>query len=361
MSGLGDIAAGITGGASRLGQAITGGAQQLSPQAEFASRMQDPNFAAQFNQAADNGYFGEPAWMKQIDSEMMTFGNNTPQYDSAYNQAMQASRSNITQAMGNALSEIANRQNIANQGLATLPGTINQNFTAAQTSENNASQQMAAAEQNAGLHSFLPQGAEMQPGLQAIANANAGAQSQVPILKMGLDTAFSNQRQQTQASYQDKLDSLDQTIADHNASYSASQQDKLSSIRENLIAQHFQQEGQDAKTAQANAAKYAAQQTKTAAQMTPGYSGKNGQAIVKNLPDVAAATRAAGGRTQQAYQETIAALQNFHNQYGDRSAAAKVGKAAQWDAAEKKVEAALQKKYPNQSSAINIAYYDVGF
>lgn len=316
----------------------------------------NPEFQAKFKQAADAGFFGPPSWLQSIDARMSEYdanNNNTAAYDQAYQQAMATARANITQQIGNALNEISTRQGATHQALGLLPGQIGANYDAARASVQQGSQAAAAAQQAAGVTSFLPQGAEMQPGLAAIDASNAGAQAGVPVFGISLDNAFSKQRQDVQSQGDSRLADLELSAAERQASQAQQSAEARASYRQQLIDQHFAQQDKQAQSQQKTAAARRKAVQKTMAGMPAGISAKGGDIFVKNLPEDAAAVKSGqAGRASEAYQMAYSLVSTAME-------ADPEGKDESIKATKDQLRK-LMKKYPKQAAAISLALHDLG-
>ena len=362
---------GLAGIGAAAGAAQRGVAGQVTPNLQ---QLNDPAFQAKFQAAADAGYFGQPAWLTGINNEVNAAfqTNNNQGYDDAYNQSMAVARGNIQQQIGNALAEINQRQGIANQGLAQLPGQINQNFTQAQQgvqSDVAAMNAQEAAIGGAGTNgTFNPGDAAAQPGLAAIAASNAGAQSGVPVLKLAFDNAFSNQRQTVNDQGQQQLNDLQQKAADRQVQLQQSMMDDKNSMTRSLIIQHYQDQAAQTKAAQAAAAKQGAAAAKAVAAAPPGITAAGGKAIIKYTPDIAANIKSQQGtHANTAYHEALATFQEIQQKFPtptakrtDKAYAGQYKLYQQGVKATKKATQLLAKKWPKQSAALNVAAADAG-
>lgn len=298
-----------------------------------------------------------PEMLARIEAQVqaMEAGNNTQAYDQAYSNAMAAARANITSSIGNALTEIANRQSIANQGLQQLPGQLNTIYDQAKGQVTAGADNLLAQQKASGQSSFLSAEGSVAPGLTAMANANAGAVGAVPTLQLAFDNSFGEQRQAASASAAGSLASLDAEAAMHTADMEKDKADRMNSTRRSLVAQWYEANGYGSSDAQKVANDYAAE-------VVPGYASGNGKALVKNLPEVAAQIKdpQSGGDAYKAYNSAYQALQSFHDKFGNRPGAKYPDEQKKWDKAWKQLKGQFSKQFPNEGQAVNLALYDAG-
>lgn len=205
-----------------------------------ANNPNSPAFQQRFAQAAASGYFDnqDPYGLNGLmgSPEYQGAGNNTQKYDAAYQSAVSASRSNITQALGAALTELNNRQASINAAGAAAPGQIDASYGRANDAINANTGAVSGIMGQAGVDPSIgpSQAGANAPVLAALAGNQAEAQAGVQPMVSGLGAEISKERASTQMDAADKLASLDMQAADH-ASSAASAANEPSWMQKMMI------------------------------------------------------------------------------------------------------------------------------
>ncbi len=322
-----------------------------------------PEFQAAFQKAAASGYFDNPdpyGINGLVNSAAYKgAGNNTQAYDEAYQNAVNASRSNITQALGAAMTELNNRQGAITAAGAAAPGQIDASYGRAQDAINANTGAVTGIMGQAQVNPQIgPSMAAANAPVQAALQGNqAEAQAGVQPIVSGLGAEISKERASLQTDAGDKLSALGMQAADH-AAASASAANEPSWMQKMMIQNQIDSQqakaSNDAKAAAATAKKGTALSVLNNQTSVVGPTSGKTLANNKLNPDGIASIRAGGsGRTGQAYAAAKATL------------GAQMQKDAQagGSANPKAMKSAYQKlmhTYPKQGQAVSIALYDLG-
>ncbi len=318
-----------------------------------------PEFSAAFNQAAQSGYFGAPdpyglnSLMNSDTYKAYADGNNTQAYDAAYQNAVNASRSNITQALGAAMTELNNRQGAIAAAGAAAPGQIDASYGRANDAINANTGAVQGIMGGAAVNPAL--GANMAaanaPVLAALAGNQAEAQAGVQPVVSGLGAEISKERAGLQMDAADKLASIDMQAADHQSASAASSNEP--SWMQKMLIQN-QIDSAQAKSAADVKAQTLADKQHSDLQTLQAKAGNRispsaGKAYVTNKLSanyVNQVESGGAGRASKAYQAAVNTLQQPFQKKQPKHFKAAL--------------AALRHQFPKQHIPISIAMYRLG-
>lgn len=129
-------------------------------------------------------------------------------YADEYQKALAASSAGIANQFHMALSDIAQREGMANQAVGLLPGQLNDVYNASGANMLNGAASLDAAQKASGLSSFMPAGAQMTPLSAAMGENKATAMSGVPLLALAVKTQMANERGALEQAHQSAIAQL---------------------------------------------------------------------------------------------------------------------------------------------------------
>lgn len=268
-----------------------------------------------------------------------SYDPNTP-YNQAYGVGMDGARSNIENMLGNAMTEINNREAGSNAALATMPGRLNDIYASSGNTVNTLAADAANTQQNANLSSFMPTGAEYAPLQAAQATSLASRQADVPLLQTGLGNMYSLQRQSAQQAHDQSLADIAAQESDNARQDAQRQQDRQWSLEDRDFAA---QQDEAAKQEKEDAAR---------PHFGQDYVGLDrGESLAGFDPQFAASIKAGThGKSSTAYSQAISAFRDIRGSGGVLSGHRIRDKVNQ-----------LLHDFPNQAGAISLALMDAGF
>lgn len=143
-----------------------------------------------------------------------------PNYADEYQRAMTAASAGIANQFHMALSDIAQREGLAQQAVGQLPGQLNQVYSAGAANMMTGAASLDAAQKASGLNSFMGAGAQMAPLSAAMGENKATAMSSAPLLALAVKTQMANERAALEQQHQSAL----QSLAEQNLSHVSDQQ-----------------------------------------------------------------------------------------------------------------------------------------
>lgn len=151
-------------------------------------------------------------------------------YADAFNASLARSRSGIEQQFQSALQDISQREGLANQAVGLLPGQVQGVYDRGDANLTQAQGALDSAQQAANLTSYAPASAQMAPILAARGQDLAARQADVPLLQLGTQQAFSQQRgslNQARLGAMGDLDSEERSFTAQRAGQEADQTSQL--------------------------------------------------------------------------------------------------------------------------------------
>lgn len=158
-------------------------------------------------------------------SAMSAYGNaQAPNYQAAFQQALNHARGNINAQLGAALGDIANSQQQAGIALGQMPGMINSAFGQEQGNEQSALAGLQGAMSKAGIGGGMNLSAMMAPEMSAEANTRGADMANVPLLQAGMTEAADRARTQADLAALNANSQLDQGQMQYDQNMAGNQQ-----------------------------------------------------------------------------------------------------------------------------------------
>lgn len=185
-------------------------------------------------------------WQNLLANQGQQQGQATQQFQGA----LDAARSGINSQYQTALSDIMRSHAAAGTALATLPGDINKSFAQYAGTTGAADSQISGLAQAAGVGGPTPNSQigvnapansltnYMQPTTAAVAGTQAALQSNVPLLRAGIDQETQSQQAQAALAQQGDMNTLNQSSMAFYQQQAAAQQAQQY-VQQNAQAQHL--------------------------------------------------------------------------------------------------------------------------
>ncbi len=136
-------------------------------------------------------------------------------YDAAFRNALESSRSGVTKQFELALGDIAQREAAAGQGLSMLPGQVTDIYSRGDANVGQGVASLDAAQQASGLSSFMGAGDQLAPLQAAMQGDLAARQADVPLLQMAMQADANRQRGALQNARLDAMSGIDSQLSNY--------------------------------------------------------------------------------------------------------------------------------------------------
>lgn len=232
-------------------------------------------------------------------------------YLSEFSSGLGEARSAIQNQMSAALSEISQREALANQALGNMPADLNNIYAPAQAQVANTAQALYTAQQNSGMTPLLPEGAEAAPIQASLAGALASRQADVPYLQQAAAGSFSKQRADVQSNGGSQLADIatqEAQMRDADAKDArdfAAQQASAKSDRSNAVEDQAASFEHDKEMANLNAKLSGQKAQKTTTWGRFEVDPQRGGMIAEDRPDLANHIRHGNDKPSKVYRSIV--------------------------------------------------------